>query len=793
MSRTARLVIFTICSNNYVPSAKVFFESARQHNPEADLFLCLVDKTIDVPGLYDPDWRLVEAERLDIPDFQSFAFRYDIMELNTAVKPFMFRYLLEDLDYEVALYFDPDIEIFRPLDAITTRLRRGASFVLTPHLCSPNEAAEEPNDFTVMRAGVYNLGFLGAARGAESSRIIDWWCRRLRFYCISAQDRGIFVDQKFMDLVPGFAPNSYVSQDTTLNVAYWNLGQRRLEERDGAWFVDDAPLTFFHYSGFDPRKPSRLSKYATAFDGDMPQSMRRLTARYAGRLLASGYGAISDGTYAYGRFASGATVHVLARRMFREWHRFWPDDPFETYEAFLDEPWPGASRQLPGHVVTNFMRFLHGCFPILHNRLDLAKPDHVRELIHWFVTQAPREIQLDLRLIEPAALRMGLHQRPPRPVRNVDRNGVDVTVVGYLKTASGVGEVGRQTLLTLASGGVAVEGYDVALGVAAQRDDSSCTTFLTKTGTAPVQIFNINADQLRVVIDHTRARLHPDAIRINIPFWELSRFPSPWLSVLAEMDEIWAPSRFIQTSIAGRLDRPVIYMPVAFELPPTEPLPRDRFGLPTNMFLFFYAFDFLSFIERKNPHGVVAAFRMAFPHGGQAGLVLKCMNGAAAPEQFALFREEIEDSPGIFLLDATLDRGEMLGLIAAMDAVISLHRSEGLGLLIAEAMLLEKPVIATGYSASREFLSDATGYPVGFQLVPVGDGEYPFHEGQVWASPDLPHAAWLMRRLRDSPGCAAPRVARAAHHMRANYSRAHVAQLQASRLRILSPVTVAVL
>jgi hypothetical protein len=107
-------------------------------------------------------------------------------------------------------------------------------------------------------------------------------------------------------------------------------------------------------------------------------------------------------------------------------------------------------------------------------------------------------------------------------------------------------------------------------------------------------------------------------------------------------------------------------------------------------------------------------------------------------------------------------------------------------------MLLEKPVIATGYSASREFLTEATGYPVGCELVPVGEGEYPFHEGQVWASPDLAHAAWLMRRLRDDPDAAAPRVARAARHLQDNYSRAHVAQLQASRLRLLSPLLVEV-
>jgi glycosyltransferase involved in cell wall biosynthesis len=786
MMGAVRLAIFTICSNNYMPVARTFLTSARCHHPEADLFVCLADRRIDIPGLYDPDWTMVEAEELGIPDFIGFSFRYDIMELNTAVKPYMFRHLFDKCHYDAALYFDPDIEIFRPLDSVVAQLGDGASFVMTPHLCTPSEGTAEPNDFSVMRAGVYNLGFLGVGRSKESERILDWWARRLRFYCFNAQEQGVFVDQKFMDLVPGFAPRAHISLDVTLNVAYWNVRQRPLEQDGEDWKVGGEKLTFFHYSGFDPREPTRLSKHDPDVDGTMPEPLRRLTAGYAERLLANGYGTISGSMYAYGRFASGTTIHPLVRRMFREWHKLWPDDPFETYEAFLDEPWPGAAYQ-SGCYVTNFMKFLHGHFPSLYARLDLNDPTHVRVLVDWFVVHAAHDLRFDLPLIEPAAARLGISQcSPPRLVLD-SRQGAKVTVVGYLRTASGVGEVGRQTLLTLAAGGIAVEGCDVALNVAAKREDNSCAAMLRSRGSAPVQIFNINADQLAAVVTHTRAALPGDALRINIPFWELGRFPAAWLQNFAEMDEIWAPSRFIQTALAGRVAKPVIHMPVAIELPPPLALPRDRFGLPAGRFLFFYAFDFLSYMERKNPRGVIAAFRAAFPRRGTAGLVLKCMNGALAPDERAAFRAEIDGDLDIFLVDATLQRSETLGLIAATDALVSLHRSEGLGLLIAEAMLLDKPVIATAYSASREFVSDATGYPVAYELVPVREGEYPFHEGQVWAAPDVAHAAWVMRRLREDPVRAAPLVARAANHLRKHHSRMAVSRLQAARLRALVP------
>ena len=139
MSVKARLAIFTICSNNYVPAARTFLRSVRRHHPKADLFVCLVDRRIDMAGLYDPDWTVVEAHTLPIHDFAAFSFRYDIMEMNTAVKPFMFQHLLNHLDYDQVLYFDPDIEIFRPLEPILVPLRSGASFVLTPYLCAPVE------------------------------------------------------------------------------------------------------------------------------------------------------------------------------------------------------------------------------------------------------------------------------------------------------------------------------------------------------------------------------------------------------------------------------------------------------------------------------------------------------------------------------------------------------------------------------------------------------------------------------------------------------------------------------
>jgi hypothetical protein len=183
--------------------ASILLNSAKEFHPDATTYLCLADALLPDKDFYPTGSVVVPIEDLDIPDFRSFVFRYDIMEVNTAVKPFMIQYLFR-LGHEVALYFDPDIQVFSCLDQILGPLQRGAPFVLTPHLCSPAEGNHYPDDIGIMRAGIYNLGFIGVRASQDAESIVAWWARRLLYQCLNAQEIGIFVDQKFIDLVPGF-------------------------------------------------------------------------------------------------------------------------------------------------------------------------------------------------------------------------------------------------------------------------------------------------------------------------------------------------------------------------------------------------------------------------------------------------------------------------------------------------------------------------------------------------------------------------------------------------------------
>ncbi len=380
-----RTAIVTICSHNYLPQAEVFFASARAHHPEAALVLGLAD----VPHAgdrYPEGVEVLPAAELGIPDFPSFAFAYDVTEFNTALKPFLMLRLFER-GHRAVLYFDPDIEIYRRLDDLAALLDGGASFVLTPHFCDPPAAGAPRTEQHVMQTGVYNLGFLAAAQTPETEPALRWWARVLRHGCVDEQDRGLFVDQKYMDLLPGFAERARVLRDTGFNVAYWNLDRRAVSAAaDGTWLVDGRPLAFFHFSGFSPERPDEVSRHAP--EPRAAGALKALLAGHAARRDAARLRGAAARPYGYGAFRSGVPVPRMVRRMFREKHLTWSGDPFAVYDRYSRLPHPAARTGAGGEIVTNLMHHHHSRDPALRFAYSLLNPFEVTAYARFFARMA---------------------------------------------------------------------------------------------------------------------------------------------------------------------------------------------------------------------------------------------------------------------------------------------------------------------------------------------------------------------------------------------------------------------
>jgi glycosyltransferase involved in cell wall biosynthesis len=257
--------------------------------------------------------------------------------------------------------------------------------------------------------------------------------------------------------------------------------------------------------------------------------------------------------------------------------------------------------------------------------------------------------------------------------------------------------------------------------------------------------------------------MRPGVRRIAVWYWELEELPAEWVDQLDWADEVWAPTRFIADCFRKYVSVPVVPMVPGVELPTFEPRPRSYFGLPDSRLTFLFSFDMASVMERKNPLGLIAAFRRAFRPTDPAQLVIKVSRGEKDPDSLAKLRAAAGD--GVIVIDEVMTREDALALLTSADCYVSLHRSEGFGLGMAESMRLGKPVIATGYSGNTDFMTPEIAHLVEYRRVPIVEDLSPYPKGCHWAEPSIEHAAELMRLVFDRPNEARALGARAKAHV----------------------------
>lgn len=381
-------------------------------------------------------------------------------------------------------------------------------------------------------------------------------------------------------------------------------------------------------------------------------------------------------------------------------------------------------------------------------------------------------------------LAMAARVEEPQAKRWLDPNyaGQGVDCVGYPCAEFGLGETVRSWACAFGGVGYPFTVLDAGAEVPSRQQDHSIDAWLESHPRYATSLFFVNPDLIgRVSQRWPRAGTRT----IGYWLWELETFPPDWRPALDMVDEVWVPTTFVQRAVMAATSKPVTLMPmpVAFPLPRT--LPRVELGLDPGAFVFLFSFDFHSYPERKNPWAVIEAFRAAFPrnrHGVQ--LLIKTTNGERVGGAFTHLLAAAAADPRILVRDGHLGRTGMYALLATVDAYVSLHRAEGIGLGMAEAMYLGKPVIATGWSGNLDFMSEQEAKLVDFQLVPVPPGAYPHADGQRWAEPNVEQATSFMRELADDRVAAAALGAVAATRIRRQYApdacaRAAIARLNA--------------
>ena len=325
-----------------------------------------------------------------------------------------------------------------------------------------------------------------------------------------------------------------------------------------------------------------------------------------------------------------------------------------------------------------------------------------------------------------------------------------LNVAGFLTADLGVGESARCMVRAADAAGIPTALVPLKLNCKNRLGDQTYAARLQDDNPHHVNVVHLDPPASRDLDHHHGPAFRAGKYNIAYFAWELPDFPDAWVPSFDYYDEVWTPSDFATNAIALKSPLPVLTMPHAIAFPrPTEPTAalRARLGLPADPFLFLTLFDLNSYAERKNPRAVLAAFRASGLAGAGAALVVKVQNVHGNEADFAALQASLRDLPGTVLLTATLSRADIYALEAACDCFVSLHRSEGFGLAVAEAMFLGKPVIATDWSATAEFVDAFNGCPVRAPLVTLDRHHGPYAKGSTWADPDPAHAADHMRRL----------------------------------------------
>lgn len=333
-----KTAVFTIISRNYGAFAHTLMESLATVHPEWERHVLLVDRLDDPQSLGGELFSTTLLEELHLPDLPKFLFRYDIMEMNTAAKPWMFAHLREK-GYERIVYLDPDILVVNRLLEVERLLDEGAAAVVTPHLTAPITDDLRPSEFAIMRVGAYNLGFLALGNLPASDSFIKWWQEKLEYGAASDQENGIFTDQKWVDLAPGMFGGFSILRDLGYNVAYWNLLHRPVSQVNGNWFAGGRPLSFFHFSGFNPLDPNPFSKHQNRFTIENIGAARDLALSYASHLVRHGHAEKRKLSYAFGVFDDGVPIPNSIRALYRkniELQALAGENPFKDSAVFTN-------------------------------------------------------------------------------------------------------------------------------------------------------------------------------------------------------------------------------------------------------------------------------------------------------------------------------------------------------------------------------------------------------------------------------------------------------------------------
>lgn len=560
------------------------------------------------------------------------------------------------------------------------------------------------------------------------------------------------------------------------------------EVTDGP-LVNGSPLSLLNLRGFDAERPHLLEgKVLTARVSERP-ALAPVLQRRAAALLAAGWTWVAPTERPQTRWSTlpgGLPNSTLVQDIARAGMRAGAIDrsPFSTEGFAQFRAWATGRARVGGSIgVNRLLAAVHASRPDLHAAYpSLDGPDGLG-FLGWAWVHGRVELSIPESFLPPKPAFLDAAPSTP-PARTVpDLPGVNLA--GYFTSELGLGESARQIASALEAAGVSTTPVQGLL-VPPTRQQAEFQPVGPQDAHHDVNIVVVNGDQMPAFARDVGEGFFQDRPTVGVWWWEVDPFPAEeWRESLAWLDEIWVGTEFIRGLVEPHVDVPVWVFPVPVSVPRLdEPLPRAHFGFADDETVFLYVWDYHSTEARKNPSGLVDAYRRAFPEGSphKTRLVLKCINHENLPEADEKVRLAAAGRDDITFIDRFLSAREKNGLLELCDCYVSPHRSEGFGYTPAEAMLLGKPVVVTAYGGTTQYTDETVAQMVPWTPSRVGRGAAPYPPDGTWADPDLDALAEALRWIVEEPVAAAEMAERGQQRVAQEHALLHCGRAMAARV-----------
>ncbi len=776
------MVGFTVVPYRHILKAELLAESFLLSHQNAKFVLAVIDKPtrIHLHGKDGIQYLSVNELHELKQQFSNLALALSEEQLIDYVLPRIAKSLLSISD--TLIYFEPETFVLSELtDLIDASIE--AELVLVPRRLTPAVADGLNPTGEFIWEDFYDSGLF--AINSSKHDFVNWWCKQTEM-------NVDLVDSTKFDFLYQASTlfDARILKDQSFGLSFFNFDERRLTQEDESrWFVNGKALHSVYFKGYEIDKPYWSSifindKSRFLLTSSLPH--QKLHKQYRDLLIHSTEHSLpnhfsSNEKYGWSELLPGYELTPGIRHVFRtEW--------IEGSAEILDLITPFGTKS-----INEFIEWLEGASSIagpLVQRFVLAifidRPDIYRDFVHgnavdydglgrWIKDFGRSEYPIS-RLVS---------YKPPVKVNVLDRGrsktGIDV--IGSLNSEHGLGEAGRLLVEALATTTEKISTISYSpVGVRGRhpfKPDNISENMTT--------VVALNPEQTRDLWKMYGTQFRKDRYVIGQWFWELEIAPSWYKAAFGErlVDELWAPTRFIEQMLLKSVPShiPVHYMPLPFVSPRIDTnFSIEDLGLERR-FTFLFTFDFGSVMKRKNPGAVIAAFKQAFKENEGPQLIVKSINGRIRQKEYEELLWSCNGRKDIFLIDEYFDNDKNAALIANCDCYVSLHRSEGLGLTLAEAMLLEKPVIATNYSGNLDFMNTETGFLVPWEYTEVGQDAAAYPSHARWAEPNIDAASEYMRYVYCNPAISSDIGKRARQHIETHFSPLVTGAKMASRLR----------